>query len=84
MPAPIDLRCAYAALVELLAVIDRRPVPDELPSCDEVAAFSVGVVRKRPGQDVEIWTQVCHGHERPASLTPGYARSIPLRVPKPT
>lgn len=83
MPAPSGpLLCKVGALVELLAILDGHPV--DVPLCDELAVFSVGVMRKRPGQDVEIWTQVCPVHERPASLTPGYLRSVPLARPSST
>lgn len=81
MPEP--LICRYLALVEILAAIDGFDVPDDLPRCAEPATFSTFVVRKRDGQDVEIYTRTCASHDEQAHVINGYVRSIGLRQPKP-
>jgi hypothetical protein len=78
------LICAYELLPELLAAIDRTPPPDELPPCDGEAAYSVQVVRKHPGQDVEIWTLMCTVHQLATSGIPGLGRAMAMRRPKST
>jgi hypothetical protein len=84
MPEPSSpLPCAYQLLPELLAAIDRTPPPDELPPCDAPAEYSVQVVRKRLGQDVEIWTAMCAPHQVETAAVPGVGRSMHLRHPKP-
>jgi len=81
MTAPLS--CEYQLLVELLAAIDHTDVPDEIAGCDEPAAFSTFVVRKRDGLDVELFVRTCAGHDEQFHALGGYARSIRLRQPTP-
>ncbi len=85
MPEPTEpLRCAYLTLVEVLAAIDKTDVPDDLPACHDEALFVTYVMRKRAGQDIEIYTQTCDRCDHRVHATPGYIRSVHLRRPKPT
>jgi len=79
------LSCRYIDLTWLLNAIDRiHPESWEcLPSCDEPAAWSTFVRRSRDGQDVEIYTRTCEGHDASFHAATGYVRSVRLRQPKP-
>lgn len=79
-----EYACHYLALVETLAVLDRDvDTSDLLDSCYQPAVFSTGVQRKRPGQDVEVWTVLCEDHDRLVQGRPDHIRSNRMRQPKP-
>lgn len=71
--------CRYQLLVEVLAAIDHHELPTLLP-CAEPAVFSTAIVRKRDGQDIEIYTQTCAGHDHGFHDAAGYHRSPRLRT----
>lgn len=77
-------RCRFELLAEVVALLDRDVDLSEVAEpCDQDAAFSTFIARKRPGQDVEIYTLTCEGHDQQAHVRPGYVRSIGLGRPKP-
>lgn len=80
-PAPA-YACTYQSLVELLAAIDRVAPPDEYEHCETPAVFATAVVRRRRGQDIEIYTQTCDAHDRQFHTVPGYQKSVRLRQPR--
>lgn len=82
MPEPL-LDCRFQSLDVLLSLIDDDPGVPAGP-CDQPAAFSTFVVRKREGQDVEIYTRTCEAHDQLAHGIPGYGRSVRLRQPAPS
>lgn len=71
--------CRYQLLVEVLAAIDHHELPTLLP-CAEPAVFSTAIVRKRDGQQVEIYTQTCKAHDAVFHIYDGYVRSKRLRT----
>lgn len=73
--------CKYQSLAVLLALIDDTSWPGLGGWCDQSAAFSTYVQRKREGQDVEIYTRTCERHDELAHGIPGYVRSVRLRQP---
>ena len=77
------LSCRYGHLVEVLAAIDQVLLADELPACDEPAAWATYVRRKRDGQDADTYTRTCDGHDQQFHAVEGYVKSIRLSVPKP-
>lgn len=83
MPAPKGpILCKYESLAETLALLAGE-VPGDLPRCDELAAYSVLVSRTRPGQVLDIWTQMCVEHQRQSADIPGVGRSPAIRQPEP-
>jgi hypothetical protein len=74
--------CAYLALVEDLALLDRdvSPSDDEDP-CPRPPAWVVRIFRRRPGLETEIHATACEAHERVAHGVAGYVKSIPLGIP---
>lgn len=47
--------------------------------CSGIAAHSTQVTLSRPGQAIDVYTQLCDDHDRQAHDIPGYARSVKLR-----
>jgi len=78
------LPCRYALLEEAIALLDRNvDLSEAMEPCGEPAEFSTLVKRRRPGQDIEIYTLTCDGHDRLAQAVTGYVKSIALGRPKP-
>lgn len=74
--------CRYSWLVDVLAALDRT-TPEPTLDCPEPATYSTPVVRKRPGQEVEVWTALCDVHDEAAQGLPGYGnRSVKLARPR--
>lgn len=74
--------CRYQHLAFLLAVLDGVLPPEDLPPCEVPASFATAVIRRRDGQDVEIYTQTCDAHDREFHTATGYQKSVRLRQPR--
>jgi hypothetical protein len=71
--------CRYDALATTLAHLDGAVLTGELPPCDEPQQFATKLTREDEGFGVELFTNVCAGHEAVISLAHGYVTSRRLR-----
>jgi hypothetical protein len=70
--------CRYQALAELLALAAAEPVSDDLPPCDDDAAFATRVEIARDGQDMDTFTRQCRSHDQASHAHDGYVMSVAL------
>lgn len=67
--------CRYDALATTLAFLDGAVLTEELPCCDGPQEFEAKLARRGEGFDVELHTNVCHGHDVVIGLAEGYVGS---------
>lgn len=73
-----DHGCHFLDLATLLSKL-LSGVFSAATACDQPAAHSTQVTLSRPGQAIDVYTQLCDDHDRQAHDIPGYARSVKLR-----
>jgi hypothetical protein len=71
--------CRADVLAQLVGLLDGAAI-DHADECGEPAAFRVAIVRAGEGWDVEMWAEVCAGHDHAAQTRDDYSRSIRLRT----
>jgi hypothetical protein len=71
--------CRVDVLAQLVDFLDGTVV-DHADECAEQAAFRVAIVRAGEGWDMEMWAEVCEGHEQAMQTRDDYSRSIRLRT----
>lgn len=73
------MTCHFADLAEVLDALGRDTDLSHLP-CEKPGGYSTKVTLSRPGQAIDVYTELCEDHDRQAHDIPGYARSVRLRT----
>jgi hypothetical protein len=83
MDGPKTYSCRYESLLQILAIIDDRPLPEVLPKCDQPATAATHMDRWGDGKHGVIYTRQCDHHDRTYWTAVGYKQSVRLFIPKP-